>query len=161
MEIQLLDQKLREFTKLWGEIMSEQIYPEPTVGAVIFNKEGKMLLVKSYKWFDKFTIPGGHVELGETLKKALMREVKEEVGLNVEVGEIINIDEAIFSSEFAKRKHFIFVDFICKCKNDKIVLDENEIQSYVWIDPKEALKLDLESFIRKSLEKYLEKFSKS
>jgi nucleoside triphosphatase len=146
--------------ELWGEIMSEQIYPEPTVGALIFNKEGKMLLVKSYKWFDKFTIPGGHVELGETLKEALMREVKEEVGLNVEVGEIINIDEAIFSPEFAKRKHFIFVDFICKYKNDKIVLDENEIQSYVWIDPKEALKLDLESFIRKSLEKYL-KISKS
>lgn len=42
--------------------MSEQKYPEPTVGALIFNKEGKLLLVKSPKWFDKYVILGGRVD---------------------------------------------------------------------------------------------------
>jgi nucleoside triphosphatase len=155
--ILLLDRKQTGFMKLWGEIMSEQVYPEPTVGALIFNKKGELLLVKSHKWFDKFTIPGGHVELGEKMKDALKREVKEEVGLDVEDLELINTGEAIFTPDFAKKKHFIFLDFACKCKNDKITLDNNEIQSYVWVDPKEALKLNLNSFLRNTLEKYLKR----
>src|SRR6266702_1480574 len=57
-----------------------QVYPEPTVGALIVNKEGRILLTKSHKWFDKYTLPGGHIEVGETMKEAVIREVKEEVG---------------------------------------------------------------------------------
>ncbi|HEX4921650.1 MAG TPA: NUDIX domain-containing protein, partial [Candidatus Bathyarchaeia archaeon] len=75
----------------------DQVFPEPTVGALIVNKEGKILLAKSHKWFDKYTLPGGHIEVGETMKEALKREVKEEVGLDVEVGEFLTMQEAIFS----------------------------------------------------------------
>ena len=48
-----------------------QVYPEPTVGALIVNKEGRILLTKSHKWFDKYTLPGGHIEVGETMKEAV------------------------------------------------------------------------------------------
>jgi len=54
--------------------MKKQVYPEIGVGALISNKQGKILLVKSPKWFDKYTIPGGHVELGENLEVALIRD---------------------------------------------------------------------------------------
>ena len=57
-----------------------QQYPEPTVGALILNKESKILLVKSHKWQNNYVIPGGHVELGETLQDTLKREIKEETG---------------------------------------------------------------------------------
>lgn len=158
-EIRLPDLKQTEFTRLWDSvIVSEQRYPEPTVGALIFNKDGKLLLVKSHKWLDKYTMPGGHVELGETIKDALKREVKEEVGLDIEIVDMLGFQEAIFPAEFAKRKHFIFFDFIAKCKNDEVTLDKDEIQEYFWIEPKEALKLDLESFIKKTLEKYFKKY---
>ena len=86
----------------------QQVYPEPTVGALIVNPEGKILLAKSHKWFDKYTLPGGHIEVGETMEEAVKREVKEEVGLDVEVVEFLLMQEAIFAEEFWKKKHFIF-----------------------------------------------------
>ena len=134
-----------------------QVYPEPTVGALIVNKEGRILLTKSHKWFDKYTLPGGHIEVGETMKEAVIREVKEEVGLDVEVAEMLLMQEAIFAEEFWKRKHFIFFDFLCKSKDQQVKLDGRELQEYVWEYPGAAFGLELDSFTRKTLEKYLQR----
>jgi len=87
-----------------------QKYPEPTVGGLILNTKGELLLVESPKWKRGYTIPGGHVELGETLVGALHRELKEEVGLKVEEPELLMIQEAIFSKEFYRKRHFVFFD---------------------------------------------------
>ena len=134
-----------------------QVYPEPTVGALIVNKEGKILLTKSHKWFDKYTLPGGHIEVGETMKEAVAREVKEEVGLDLEVAEMLLMQEAIFAKEFWKKKHFIFFDFLCKSKDQQVKLDGRELQEYVWEYPGAAFRLELDSFTRKTLEKYLQR----
>jgi nucleoside triphosphatase len=134
-----------------------QVYPEPTVGALIVNKQGKILLTKSHKWFDKYTLPGGHIEVGETMKEAVAREVKEEVGLDVEVAEMLLMQEAIFAVEFWKRKHFIFFDFLCKSKDQQVKLDGRELQEYVWEYPGAAFRLNLDSFTKKTLEKYLQR----
>ena len=134
-----------------------QVYPEPTVGALIVNKEGKILLTESHKWFNKYTLPGGHIEVGETMKEAVIREVKEEVGLDVEVGDMLLMQEAIFAEEFWKRKHFIFFDFLCKSKDQPVKLDGHELQEYLWEYPGAAFKLNLDSFTRKTLEKYLQR----
>lgn len=134
-----------------------QVYPEPTVGALIVNEEGKMLLVKSHKWFDKFTLPGGHVEVGETIVEAVRREVKEEVGLDVEVGHMLLIQEAIFAPEFYKRRHFIFIDFTCRSKGEQVKLDQDELQDYVWVYPGAAYNLKLDSFTKKTIDKFMEK----
>lgn len=53
-------------------------YPEPTVGAIIYNPDNKVLLCKAHKWNDKYIIPGGHIELGEKMEEALKREILEE-----------------------------------------------------------------------------------
>jgi len=134
-----------------------QVYPEPTVGALIVDKEGKILLTKSHKWFDKYTLPGGHIEVGETMKEAVAREVREEVGLDVEVAEMLLMQEAIFAEEFWKRKHFIFFDFLCKSKDQRVKLDGRELQEYVWEYPGAAFRLNLDSFTKKTLEKYLQR----
>jgi len=47
-----------------------QKYPEPRVGALIFNSKGEIFLMKSHKWNNKYCIPGGHVELGEIMENA-------------------------------------------------------------------------------------------
>jgi nucleoside triphosphatase len=134
-----------------------QVYPEPTVGALIVNNEGKILLAKSHKWFDKYTLPGGHIEVGESMIDAVRREVKEEVGLDVEVVEMLLVQEAIFAPEFYKKKHFVFIDFYCKSKDQQVKLDQNEIQDYIWVYPGAAYNLKLDSFTRKTLDRYLER----
>ncbi len=134
-----------------------QVYPEPTVGALIVNKEGRILLTKCHKWFDKYMLPGGHIEVGETMKEAVAREVKEEVGLDVEVAEMLLIQEAIFAVEFWKRRHFIFFDFLCKSKDQQVKLDGRELPEYVWEYPGGAFRLNLDSFTKKTLEKYLQR----
>lgn len=132
-----------------------QAYPEPTVGALIVNKEGKILLAKSHKWFDRYTLPGGHIEIGETMEGAVKREVKEEVGLDVKVVEFLTMQEAIFAKEFYKKKHFIFFDFLCITEDSTVKLDNDEIQDYLWEYPGMAFNRGLDSFTRKTLEKYL------
>lgn len=133
----------------------KQRYPEPTVGAVILNKEMEILLVKSPKWFDKYTIPGGHVELGEDLQAALIREVKEEVGLDIKVKVLLNWQEAIYSKEFYKPKHFIFFDFYCTTERTKVKVDGREVTGYIWVKPEKALKLNMDSFTSRSVQVYL------
>ena len=134
-----------------------QVYPEPTVGALIVSKEGKILLVKSHKWFDKYTLPGGHIEVGETMIEAVKREVKEEVGLNVQVGHMLLLQEAIFAPEFYKKRHFVFIDFACRSESDQVKLDQDELQEYLWIYPGAAYNLKLDSFTRKTIDMFMEK----
>jgi nucleoside triphosphatase len=105
--------------------MGKQQYPEPTVGALIFNREGKALLVKSDKWRDKYCIPGGHIELGETMEDALRREIKEETGLDIYDVEFAMMQEFIFDEAFHEPKHFIFLHFVCKtdAREEQVVLN--------------------------------------
>lgn len=112
-----------------------------------------MLLVKSHKWGDKYTIAGGHVEVGETLIHALEREIREEVGLEISDTRFLMIQEAIFSEEFWKPRHFIFFDYVCRATGGEPRADGKEIQSFEWVFPTKALELDLDSFTRRMVEK--------
>ena len=94
--------------------MEEQKFPEPTAGALIFNPEGRILLMKSHKWKDRYVMPGGHIELGEKIEDALKKEIKEEAGLDIYDLEFICFQEFIFNNAFYKKKHFIFFDYSCK-----------------------------------------------
>jgi nucleoside triphosphatase len=133
--------------------MSKQQYPEPTVGALIFNREGRALLVKSDKWRDKYCVPGGHIELGETMEDALRREIKEETGLDIYDIEFALMQEFIFDEAFYEQRHFIFLDFVCKtdASENEVVLNF-ESQEYVWVSLEEALGLPLEPYTRRLIE---------
>ncbi len=135
--------------------MEPQKYPEVTVGALILNSKDEILLIKSHKWKDKFTIPGGHIEVGETIESALKREIKEEVNLDVVVVKPLTVQEAIFSKEFFKPRHFIFLDYFCKSESDNAKADDKEVQEVLWVSPDKSLELNLDSFSRKTIETYL------
>jgi len=131
-------------------------YPEPTVGALILNSRGKMLLAKSSKWKNRFTLPGGHIELGESIEEALKREVKEETGLEIQSVRFLNLQEAIYSEEFHEPKHFIFLDFLCETQTTEVKVDTEELQEFIWVEPTKALEMDVDSFTKKTIGKYLE-----
>ena len=134
--------------------MTEQKYPKPTVGALISNPEGKVLLIKSRKWGDRYVIPGGHIELGEKIEDALRREIKVETRMDIHDIEFFLLQEFIFDETFWKKRHFLFMDHVCKTKSKEVRLDQ-EGQEYVWVHPEEALELPVEPYTRRMIEKYI------
>ena len=82
--------------------MADQQFPEPVVGAFVVNPQGKIFLMKSDKWLGKWVVPGGHVELDETLEQALHREVKEETGLDISTIQFLRFDEFVNEPTFWK-----------------------------------------------------------
>ncbi len=137
-----------------------QSYPEPTVGALIRNKEEKILLCDSHKWPGLYTVPGGHVEVGETLENALIREIREEVGLEIEVEELLSVQQVIHPKEFYKDKvHFIFFDYLCRIKegSPEAKVDEKEIEAVIWVDPKEALNMKIDRYLRHFINRLMDR----
>jgi 8-oxo-dGTP diphosphatase len=84
------------------------------VGAVIWNELGEVLLIRranpprQHEW----SLPGGKVEFGEPLRAALLREIREETGLEVEILGILDVAELISEDSAEGREvHFVLVDF--------------------------------------------------
>lgn len=104
--------------------------------AIIENKKGEILLVKSLKWANKWTMLGGHIEPGEGMEEALLREAEEEVGLKMKSKGIIAFGELIDSKDFHRSAHFIYFDILCKTDSVNIKLDNKELFEYAWVKPK-------------------------
>ena len=89
--------------------------PYVGVGAVIVH-DGKVLLVKrKYEPLaGRWSLPGGAVEIGETLEACLAREMLEETGLEVTVGPVIEVFDRITHDEGGRvAYHFVLVDYLC------------------------------------------------
>ena len=132
-------------------------HPELTVGAFIVNRLGEVLLVRSPKWSGElYSIPGGHVEHGETVFQAVRREAREEVGLEVKPVKLYMIQEVINPLEFHQgNRHFIFFDILCKPLTTEVKIDGEEITDYLWAKPRQALRLRLERYTRNLLKAYV------
>ena len=139
--------------------MAEQLFPEPTVGILIFNPRGEMFLMKTHKWHGKYGVPGGHIELGESAIEAARREAKEETNLEIRNVEFLCWQECVYDEQFWKPRHFIFLDFIAKTDKVDVVLND-EGEDFIWIDPQKALKeLDIDSYTAVSIRNYLNRAS--
>jgi mutator protein MutT len=96
-----------------------RLYPQRPivgVGAVIIDDQGRVLLVKRrYEPLaGRWSIPGGTLELGETLEAGIAREMREETGLDIAVGPVIEVfDRIMLDAESRVRYHFVLVDYLC------------------------------------------------
>ena len=135
--------------------MPKQVYPEPTVGALIVNADDEVLLIRSHKWRGRYVMPGGHIELGETMEEALRREIREETGLEIRDLAFIGFQEFIYDDAFWRRGHYVFFDYACRTDGTEVVLND-EGQEYAWVSLEQALAMDVEPYTLRVLELYAE-----
>jgi 8-oxo-dGTP diphosphatase len=102
-------------------------YPESPlvgVGAVIVDHhrdhhrdENRVLLIRRGQppLIGEWSLPGGVLECGETLREAVVREAREETGLVVETGEMLGVYERLIRDDEGRlRYHYVLIDFLCR-----------------------------------------------
>ena len=97
--------------------MTREFPDRPIVGVGgVVVKDGQALIVKRAHEPRKgeWSLPGGIVELGETLVEAVKRELKEETGLDVEVGEVVEVFDRVHHAGGRIQYHFVIVDYLCR-----------------------------------------------
>jgi len=136
--------------------------PLAGVGAIIFRGDEVLLIRRgSRPSLGKWSVPGGLVELGESLEEAVRREVLEEVGLQVKVIDLVAaLDRVIRDDKGRIEYHYILLDFLCEASdgNPQAATDAAEC-FFVPLD--DLSRYDLtrgtETVIRRAYEKAFQK----
>jgi len=104
------------------------------VGAVVVS-EGRVLLVRRGTEPMKgcWSLPGGLVEVGESLEAALVREVREETGLVVEVVELIELLDRIHKEGERVRYHYVIADYLCRVTDGQL-LASSDAEAVRWVE---------------------------
>jgi ADP-ribose pyrophosphatase YjhB (NUDIX family) len=131
----------------------KRLYPDqPVVGVgavIIFG--GKILLEKrkNEPSKGKWTIPGGLVEVGESLEHAVVREAKEETCLDVENPSLIDVVDNVDWDQKGKVKyHFVIVDYLVSVKSGTVPQAASDAEDLRWVPFDEVEKYDLTQSFR-------------
>jgi mutator protein MutT len=132
------------------------------VGALIVDRDGRLFLSrrgpKAKNERGLWEFPGGSVEFGETLAQALQREMREEYGIEIMVGELLDVVDHILPEE---GQHWVSPTFLCTIVEGKPVICEADKCSEIgWFRP-ESMPADLTRITRENLNHYLKKIGLS
>lgn len=128
--------------------------PIATVGALIHDDDGRVLMIRTHKWSDRWGIPGGKIRRGEPSIDALRREVWEETALEIDDIRFVLVQDSIDSPEFMRPEHFILLNYIARANGTEVRLND-EAEDFRWVLPAEALSMELNQPTRILLEECL------
>jgi len=119
------------------------------------GQKPEVLLVRTHKWGDRWSMVGGKVRRNERLVDALLREVREETGLEVKQGQhVCTFDQLKNSGYYVPGVQHVFVDYVAEARDRCVKLNE-EAEERLWMPVGEALdSLDIEPNARHTLEQY-------
>ena len=104
----------------YGRDMLQREYPaSPLVGVgAVIVRDGRVLLVRrgTEPLRGRWSIPGGLIEVGEMLREAVVREAREETGLEVEPVELVELLDRIHRQGERVRYHYVIADYLCRVK---------------------------------------------
>lgn len=122
-------------------VRSRREYPErPIVGVgAVIEQDGRVVLIRRrYEPLaGQWSLPGGTLELGETLEAGVAREMLEETGLVVSVGPVIEVfDRIVHDAESRVRYHFVLVDYLCRPVSGQLQAG-SDVDAAVFASPEE------------------------
>jgi 8-oxo-dGTP diphosphatase len=135
-------------------------YPEAPIVAVgvVVKRDHEVLLVRRLNEPSRgrWSLPGGVVELGETVREAARREVQEECGLQVEAGEVLAVVDNIVRDDEAGRIrfHYVLIDLLAEYAGDELVA-ASDISDARWVREEELEELDVTEKARELVQKVL------
>ena len=128
--------------------------------AFIIYDDKVLLLRESSNYKDsahtgKLDLPGGRVELGQKFDESLLREIKEETGLDVEIGKPFFVNES-YPTVRGENWQIIRIFFECNSKSKDVILSEDHSE-FIWIKPEEYVKYNLIENLIPVFESFLNK----
>lgn len=114
--------------------------PVVGVGAVVFTDDGSVVLVKRRHepLAGQWSLPGGMLELGETLEAGTAREIVEETALVVDVGPVVEVfDRILVDEQGLVRYHFVLVDYLCRPRGPEPPRAGSDVTDVVLADPRD------------------------
>lgn len=130
------------------------------VGPILYDDLNRVFLMTSEKWKGVWVVPGGKVEEGETEEEALRREMREELGIEIDRIEKVGEKRKPAGSDFHKPDmEFHFIDFFAHALSTQ-VKPNSEIVEYGWFSVEEALKLPLLDTTRAFVEQWQTRLSR-
>jgi ADP-ribose pyrophosphatase len=132
--------------------IDDRLYPRfPIVAAsAVIIRDGKILMIKRAHEPNKglWSIPGGRIELGETVYEAAQREVFEECNIKVEILRFLFAGDNIIRDDAGKVKyHYVLIDLLAEYKSGEIVA-QSDAAEYKWVTPEELPGLDMTPQLR-------------
>jgi 8-oxo-dGTP diphosphatase len=118
-----------------NSIVTTEFPTQPVVGVgAVIVKDGKVLIIKRANdpFKGQWSIPGGRVELGESLAEAVRREMREETGLDVTVGPVLEVFERVERQDDGVRYHFVIVDYLCWCIGGALCAGDDAVD-VAWV----------------------------
>jgi 8-oxo-dGTP pyrophosphatase MutT (NUDIX family) len=126
---------------------------KPAAAVALFDGDGRILLLRR-KDNDKWTMPGGTMDFGESLGQCAVREVREETGFDVDLSGLIGTytdpNILIAYSDGEVRQEFTLV-YAAKIKGGELAID-HESKEAVWVSISNALNLPLADSQRRRLQ---------
>jgi len=128
-------------------------HPRVGVGGVVVHEQRALLIRRGGPPLEgQWSIPGGMLELAETLEQGVRRELSEETGLDVKVVELIEVFERIFPAppsadgspgDLARpRYHFVILDYLCEMRGGTLAAGSDALE-FAWAREEELAKFDL------------------